>query len=119
MGHKALVQFLPACRTDLLDKQLSQLNGEIKEVTSDIKQLCARLDSERNTSSNDEVKERISKLEQDEIELIAQHGQLLDKLQPGGIPSEGLKNSILIFCLLSKGQGLRWSALSMFQCSYF
>ena len=80
---------------DLLEKQLSKLNDEIDVITSDIRHLYSRLDSEQDTSLWECFKERITKLEKKETELDDRRRKLEDKLQPGGMPSKVRKNGML------------------------
>ncbi len=88
-GDKALSLFRPACRMDTLDKQLSQLNDECKEVTSTIEQLYGRKDSEQNPSVREELLERMVDLRKRENELNDRRRKLEDKLQPGGMRFKG------------------------------
>ena len=81
---------------DLLDKQLSKLNGEIDAIANKIEQLYGRLDSEQDTSLREDFKERITKLEKKETELDDRRRKLEDKLQPGGMPSKVRKDGMLI-----------------------
>ena len=81
---------------DLLEKQLSKLNGEIDGITSDIRDLYLRLDSEQDTSLREDFKQRITKLETEKRDLMVERKELPDKLQPGGMPSKVRKNGMLI-----------------------
>ena len=58
----SLAWFPLACRMDLLEKQLSQLDGEIKDIASKIEQLYDRLDSEQYPASRGRLEERITEL---------------------------------------------------------
>ena len=73
---------------DLLEKQLSKLNGEIDGITSDIRDPYSRLDSEQDPSLRKEVKERINKLQSEKRDFMGERRELPDKLQPGGMPSK-------------------------------
>ena len=74
---------------DLLDKQLSKLHTEIKDVASETRQLYDQLDSEEDSQKQKRLEARILKLDTEKSELNARCEKLDDKLQPAGIPSKG------------------------------
>lgn len=76
---------------DLLDKRLDVLNVEIKGVAANIKELYDKLDSMQDPALREELKERILRLETKEKDLMAKRRELSSKLQPGGMPFNGLR----------------------------
>ena len=78
---------------DSLNKQISQLNGEIKEITSKIEQLYSGLNSEQDPSSRERLEERIKKLETEKGEVYGSREKLMNKLQPEGMPTRGRRTA--------------------------
>ena len=74
---------------DLLAKQLSKLNDEVDGITSDIRDLYRRRDSEKYPAVRNELAERIKRLETKETDLNSQRRTLEEKLQPGGTAPKG------------------------------
>ena len=70
----------------MLEQQLIQLNDEIKEITSEIQKLYARLDSEADPLGKEKLEERIAELKREKTEVNDRRRKLEDKLQPGGMP---------------------------------
>lgn len=80
---------------EALLKQLDLLNGEIKDVASEIRELYGKSDRETDAKMQAKLESRIEKLEAKEKAIISGRTVLLSKLEAGGIP-------IVIYCLALK-----------------
>jgi predicted nucleic acid-binding Zn-ribbon protein len=73
---------------EFLKKRSNVLDGEIKELTTEIKELFVKLEGQEDQDGAKarRIAENINELKEEKKELILQRKQLLDKLPPVGAP---------------------------------
>lgn len=79
---------------EALVKQLDLLNGEVKDVASEIKELYDKSDRETDAKKQAKLDSRIEKLEAKERAIFSERTVLYNKLEAGGIPKNNLLLSI-------------------------